>query len=175
MDEIAVFEALDYHDFAKQYLVENNQVRGSLAKRATEINRENTKDANRWASEIFNDVRRGLEDLGRQMAKKGRPVDQNEDHNSKSSEHKIYNLNGQQVQLKIYRIGSWANEEVPIVDVIISPRRKIEINIYDDESIMVKMSPSMARRMNLNPMMVIKRVDRVGPYIVGILEKQLWR
>lgn len=175
MAELTEFEALDYHDFAQMFLCEDNGIKGKLSQRASEINRENTQDANRWATEIFNDVRRGLEDIAKAMAKKGVPVDLLPSHNDASSEHKIYDLNGHQVELKIYRIGSWANEEVPIVDVVLSSRRKIEINIYDDESIMVKISPVLARHSGLDPIRVIRQIERVGVYVNGIVEKQVWR
>lgn len=168
------FEAVDYQDFARTFLCESG-VQGKLAKRASEINQENTRDANRWASEIFNDIRRGLQDIAKSMAQKGASVDLFKKHNDKSSEHKVYELNGNRVELKLYRIGSWANEEVPIVDIRLSARRRIEVNVYDDESIMVKLSPTLARHAGLPTIQVIKKVDKVGAYVNGIVEKQVWR
>lgn len=177
MTDFTEFEALDYHDFARTFLCEDAGpgVQGKLSKRASEINRENTEDANRWASEIFNDIRRGLQDIAKRMAQKGIPVERLEDHNSKSSEHKVFGLNRSTVELKIYRIGSWANEEVPSIDIRLSARRWIEVNVYDDESIMVKLSPVLVRSTGLPAVQVVKKVDKVGPYINGIVEKQVWR
>lgn len=166
------FESLSHNDFGKNFLLEK-VVRfnpgGELSKRISKVNLENTKDANNLASKIYNDVRRFIERTLKKIVKKGGNVDLNVGFNNGSDNFKQYFINGNVVEIKIYRIGDWSSDETPIVDVSLGGSI-IGVNVYDNNRILVKLSNID----NYDKNNVFNDIIRASKFVNDIVERFVW-
>lgn len=167
------FVALDHADFARLYLesIEPLELKGKLSKRSSVVNKLNTEDANKWAKYLFHDINKYLVKLADQMAKEGHNIDMNFDYNDTSNSHKSYIFGRNHVNLRIYQIDDWRSQQTPIVDVIFSRQKKIEINIYDNNQILINLSRWISNKLDIDQRKIVDDLDKASDYVVGILNK----
>lgn len=167
------FAALDHADFAELYLesTEPLELKGKLSKRSSKVNELNTEDANKWAKYLFHDLNNFLIKLANQMSKEGHNIDLNSEYNNTSSSHKSYTFGRSRVNIRIYQIDDWRSQQTPIVDIIFSRQKKIEINIYDSNQILINLSRWISNKLDLDQRKIIGDLDKTSDYVIGILNK----
>ena len=178
------FPALDHKEFMELYLL-NEYVpikpRGELARRTYEANKENTRYANQWATEIFNDIRRDLKQMLRRQSKIGVDIDDYEDFNHRSRKMKKFRFGRYDIKLNIFKIVDFVSQKYPAIDIEISPRKKISIDVYDSNNIAISISPQLHKGLKAkSPHLEVENrrkfnsIDQSVRYIKDILRHILW-
>jgi len=162
MIEIEDFHAHSFEDFAKSYLQEKSLIRtptigGELSKRMSKVNIENAEEANKWANKIYNQINRFVAKAMKKAKKTGKELDL-------------------KLSLKKYKMSDWTSQEMAIVDVLIGKRRKLEINIHDSNTIWINLPEDLAKKYNKGERRkVLRKIDKVGDYVIGLLERVIWQ
>jgi hypothetical protein len=146
------FESFSFADFKSVFLTEGDldkspQVRlGELSKSLSKVNIEVARKLNRWAANISSKVERYA--------------------------NKIKKRGGARVSTRYIPVADGKTEAAAIILIKIDDVGEIEVSVFDNNKIAIKMSPQIADAVNKGRIRkFMSNKDRVSDYLIGIIER----